>query len=33
MKTEDLVLNESCQWQKVEQLCEVFPDIGIPIFS
>lgn len=33
MQTKDLVLNESSQWKVVEQICEVFPDIGIAIFS
>jgi len=32
VETEDLVLNHGCQWQEIEQICVVLPNIGISIF-
>ena len=32
MKTEDLVLYYSCQWQEIEEICIVLPHICISIF-
>lgn len=33
MKAEHLVLNDSCQWQVIEELSELLPDIGIAVLS
>ena len=33
MKTEDLVVNQGCQGKVIEEIGEVFPDIGIAVFS
>ena len=33
MKAENLILDNSCQRQIVEELCELFPDISVAIFS
>lgn len=33
MQTEDLVVDKGSQWKIIEQICEVFPDIGVSVFS
>ena len=33
MEAEDLVLNNSCEWEVVEQLSELFPDIGVSVLT
>ena len=33
MKAEDLILNNSCEWEVVEQLSELFPDIGVSVLT
>lgn len=31
MHAQYFILNESCEWQIIEQICEVLPDIGIAV--
>ena len=33
MKTEDISLDNSCQWKIIEQGSEVLPDVGVTILS
>ena len=33
METEDGILNHSSQWEVVEQLCELFPHVGISVLA
>ena len=33
METEDLVVDQSSKREVVEQICEVFPDIGVAVFA
>lgn len=33
MKTEDLIINQSSQREVIEEVGEVFPDIGVSIFA
>ncbi len=33
VQAKDLTFNHCCEWEVVKQLCEVFPDVGVPIFS
>lgn len=33
MQAEDLILNHGCQWQVIEQIGEVLPNIGIAILA
>lgn len=33
MQTEDLVVNQSGEWEVVEEICEVFPDVGVAVLS
>jgi hypothetical protein len=33
VKAEYLVVDESSEGQVIEQICEVFPDVGIAVFS
>jgi hypothetical protein len=33
MKAEDLAIDQGCEREVVEEIGEVFPDIGIPIFA
>ena len=30
---ENLILNNGCQWQQVEEISEVFPDVDVSVFS
>ena len=32
METEDLILDDSSQGQIIEELCELFPDVRVPVF-
>ena len=32
METEDLIFDDSSQGQIVEELCELFPDVRVPVF-
>jgi len=31
MEAEDLVLNYSCEWEVIEEFCELFPNIGVAV--
>ena len=31
MKAEDLVLDEGSEGEKVEQICKIFPDVGVAV--
>ena len=33
METEDLIVDESSQGEVVEEVCEGFPDVGVPVFA
>ena len=33
METEDLIIDQGGERQVVEQICEVFPDVGVAVFS
>ena len=33
MEAEDLVLNDGRQWQVVEKLGELLPDVGVAVFA
>ena len=32
VEAENLVFDDSCQWQIVEELCELFPNICVAVF-
>ena len=32
METEDLIFDDSSQGQIIEELCELFPDVRVPVF-
>lgn len=33
MKTEDLVLNDSCEGEVIEEFCELFPYVSVTVLS
>ena len=33
METEDGILDHSSQWEVIEQLCELFPHVGISVLA
>ena len=33
MQAENLILHHRCQWEVVEQVCEVLPDVGVAVLA
>ena len=33
MYTKDLIVNDNAQGKKVEHVCEIMPDIGVPVLA
>ena len=33
MHAQNFLLDQSCKWQKIEQICKIFPYVSITIFS
>ena len=33
VEAEDLVLDDSCEWEVIEELCELLPYVGVTVLS
>ena len=33
VEAEDLILDDSCEWEVIEELCELLPYVGVTVLS